>query len=319
MAFKCKIRVSNQALRQVVSPAFTFHFLLASTGKTESYSNYNQTYMQAVNNGTNTTTSANPVKSTTMPSEQSNVDLLSDLDITINHAPLVPEVRPLSSTQTQEDPAAKHDSGEASNEKKTENEEANTRSTVAEDKVENENLQIVWDTWYNDVQPKKDPLGDPAALQKFISEVEKYEKFVDSLLIKTLSGATNLDIKWKEVQEFEVRPSESLSPCKLILPATIIPKRALISGKGERKAIVYSSVSPFLGEQSDGMYSVRYHKGANISGRCCKLHQCFSCNGNHAVDTNIVHCYSNTAARQGGSVLDDDMGTGERDNRMLSI
>ncbi|XP_076670814.1 tyrosine-protein phosphatase non-receptor type protein myopic isoform X1 [Andrena cerasifolii] len=176
-----------------------------STGKTESYNNYNQTYMQAVNNGTNTTTSANPVKSTTKPSEQSNVDLLSDLDITINHAPLVPEVRPLSNTQTQEDPLAKHDSGEVTNEKKTENEEANIQSTVTEDKVENENLQIVWDTWYNDVQPKKDPLGDPAALQKFISEVEKYEKFVDSLLIKTLSGATNLDIKWKEVQEFEER------------------------------------------------------------------------------------------------------------------
>ena len=282
--------------------------------------------MQAVNNGTNTTTSANPVKSTTKPTEQSNVDLLSDLDITINHAPLVPEVRPLGNTLTQEDPAAKQDSSgvQAANEKRAENEEAGTRSTVTtEDKVENENLQIVWDTWYNDVQPKKDPLGDPAALQKFISEVEKYEKFVDSLLVKTLSGATNLDIKWKEVQEFEVRPTESLVPCKLALCPRHYSEACffffLISGKGERKAIVYSSAGPFLGEQSDGVYSVRYHKGANIVGRCCELHQCFSYNGNHAVDTNIVHCHSNTAARQVGSVLDDDMGTGERDNRMLGV
>ncbi|XP_076632683.1 tyrosine-protein phosphatase non-receptor type protein myopic isoform X1 [Colletes latitarsis] len=177
------------------------------TSKTENYTNYNQTYMQAVNNGTNTTTSANPMKSTSKSSEKSNVDLLSDLDITINHAPLVPEVRPLNKTQTQEEPETKDTTDEDNTEKENENEKTSVQSTTTEDKVENEHLQIVWDTWYNDVQPKKDPLGDPAALQKFISEVEKYEKFVDSLLIKTLSGATNLDIKWKEVQEFEERES----------------------------------------------------------------------------------------------------------------
>ncbi|XP_076168588.1 tyrosine-protein phosphatase non-receptor type protein myopic isoform X2 [Ptiloglossa arizonensis] len=179
----------------------------ASTSKNENYNNYNQTYMQAVNNGTNTTTSSNPIKSTTKPAEKSNVDLLSDLDITINHAPLVPEVRPLNKTQTQEESESKGTGNEDDREKEYENEQTNVQSAIAEDKVENEHLQIVWDTWYNDVQPKKDPLGDPVALQKFISEVEKYEKFVDSLLIKTLSGATNLDIKWKEVQEFEERES----------------------------------------------------------------------------------------------------------------
>lgn len=165
--------------------------------------------MQAVNNGTNTTTSANPMKLTTKYEEpKSNVDLLSDLDITINHAPLVPEVRPLSTVQKKEE-AVTGDTVEDDKADKGEQDKPSIKTeqevtALTEDKSDHENLQIVWDTWSNDVQPKKDPLGDPAALQKFINDVEKYEKFVDSLLVKTLSGATNLDIKWKEVQDFEV-------------------------------------------------------------------------------------------------------------------
>ncbi|XP_012529695.1 tyrosine-protein phosphatase non-receptor type 23 [Monomorium pharaonis] len=180
-----------------------------SVTRPENYTNYNQTYMQAVNNGTNTTTSANPMKLTTKSEEpKSNVDLLSDLDITINHAPLVPEVRPLSTVQKKEEPTtsdtAENNKTEKSEQDKSSKIEQEGAASI-EDKSDHENLQIVWDTWYNDVQPKKDPLGEPAALQKFINDVEKYEKFVDSLLVKTLSGATNLDIKWKEVQDFEER------------------------------------------------------------------------------------------------------------------
>lgn len=164
--------------------------------------------MQAVNNGTSTTTSANPMKLTIKSDElKSNVDLLSDLDITINHAPLVPEVRPLSTVQKKEETATSDttENGKVEKSEQDKVQKTETEATIStEDKNDYENLQIVWDTWYNDVQPKKDPLGEPAALQKFINDVEKYEKFVDSLLVKTLSGATNLDIKWKEVQDFEV-------------------------------------------------------------------------------------------------------------------
>lgn len=162
--------------------------------------------MQAVNNGTNTTTSANPMKLTTKSDElKSNVDLLADLDVTINHAPLVPEVRPLSTVQKKEETVANNTAEDDKAEKVEQDKPHKTEQEAStEDKSDHENLQIVWDTWYNDVQPKKDPLGEPAALQKFINDVEKYEKFVDSLLVKTLSGATNLDIKWKEVQDFEV-------------------------------------------------------------------------------------------------------------------
>ncbi|XP_014480302.1 PREDICTED: tyrosine-protein phosphatase non-receptor type 23 [Dinoponera quadriceps] len=182
---------------------------VGSVPRPENHNNYNQTYMQAANNGTNTTTSANPMKLTIKSDEpKSNVDLLSDLDITINHAPLVPEVRPLSTVQKKEE-AATGETAENGKAEKSEQDKAQKTEPEAtastEDKTDHENLQIVWDTWYNDVQPKKDPLGEPVALQKFINDVEKYEKFVDSLLVKTLSGATNLDIKWKEVQDFEER------------------------------------------------------------------------------------------------------------------
>ncbi|XP_015120236.1 tyrosine-protein phosphatase non-receptor type 23 isoform X2 [Diachasma alloeum] len=131
--------------------------------------------------------------------KKSNLDLLADLDITINHAPLVPEI------QTSEMP--KHVKEEKRNEL---NDEASApreeRPFQLDDK--HENLQIVWDTWYNDVQPKRDPLGDPVVLQKFIADIEKYEKFVDSLTVKTLSGSTNLENKWREIREFEERESK---------------------------------------------------------------------------------------------------------------
>lgn len=138
---------------------------------------------------------------------KSNIDLLSDLDVTINHAPLVPEVRPLSTIQKKEEAVVSSNSTEDNKtEKNVESKSPKIEEAAisTEDRNDHDNLQIVWDTWYNDVQPKKDPLGEPAVLQKFINDVEKYEKFVDSLLVKTLSGATNLDIKWKEVQDFEV-------------------------------------------------------------------------------------------------------------------
>lgn len=166
---------------------------------------YSQTYMQASNSQTNTTDSkANPEQQ--VPKEKSNVDLLSDLDITINQAPLVPQVSLTEKVLKENDEKEeKHETPISSENVEFSGKEEKTDDAKAsrlDDK--NENLQIVWDTWYIDVQPKKDPLGDPHLLQKFIIDIEKYEKFVDSLLVKTLSGATNLDIKWKEVQDLEV-------------------------------------------------------------------------------------------------------------------
>lgn len=151
--------------------------------------------MQATNNETNTSSSG--TLQSTEP--KSNVDLLSDLDITINHAPLLPEVQVDKSKDEKDDAKSEVETTENTPELKV----VRKNSTVQTDD-KHDNLQIVWDTWYLDVQPKRDPLAEPTVLQKFIIDIEKYEKFVDSLLVKTLSGATTLDNKWKEIREFEV-------------------------------------------------------------------------------------------------------------------
>ncbi|XP_012273301.1 tyrosine-protein phosphatase non-receptor type 23 [Orussus abietinus] len=175
-------------------------------------SGLNQTYMQASNNETNTTSSApekaeDSEESTKATKPKSNVDLLSDLDVTINHAPLVPEV------QSNEKPRKQVENGNVvpGENVSQRNEEKEPGTTAIKTEDRSENLQIVWDTWYLDVQPKKDPLGDPVVLQKFAKDIEKYEKFVDGLLVKTLSGATNLDIKWKEVHDFQEREDKKQS------------------------------------------------------------------------------------------------------------
>lgn len=166
--------------------------------------------MQATNNATNTTTSPAVEKVEAQPGKpKSNVDLLADLEFSINHAPLVPEVNPTVKIDGESESIAGDEILQPKPSQKSDNdgndkEKAKTQVEVkSEDRMEN--LQIVWDTWYNDVQPKNDPLGDPQVLQKFTYDVEKYEKFVDGLLTKTLSGATTLEIKWKEVRDFQVR------------------------------------------------------------------------------------------------------------------
>ncbi|XP_033207497.1 tyrosine-protein phosphatase non-receptor type 23 isoform X2 [Belonocnema kinseyi] len=164
--------------------------------------NANQPYMQATNNETNNSSSG-PFPST---EPKSNVDLLSDLDITINHAPLLPEVQVDKGKDEKDDVKSEVETTEETAEVKV----VRKNSTVQTDD-KNDNLQIVWDTWYLDVQPKRDPLAEPTVLQKFVIDIEKYEKFIDSLLVKTLSGATTLDNKWKEVREFEEREEKKQS------------------------------------------------------------------------------------------------------------
>lgn len=149
-------------------------------------------------------TETNTAKNRAVIEQKSNVDLLSDLDITINHAPLLPEVSIVKDEN--EEVKSELKSLEVNQEKTIPTARNDTKLSSIDDKTEN--LQIVWDTWYLDVQPKKDPLGEPTILQKFLIDLEKYEKFVDSLLIITLSGAKNIDIKWKEVKEFEDREAK---------------------------------------------------------------------------------------------------------------
>lgn len=60
-------------------------------------------------------------------------------------------------------------------------------------------------------EPVKDPLDDPSVRSKFVAEVEKYEKFVDGLVRKSLNGTTPLDQKWKEFIDTQDKESRKLS------------------------------------------------------------------------------------------------------------
>ncbi|XP_055533738.1 tyrosine-protein phosphatase non-receptor type 23 isoform X2 [Wyeomyia smithii] len=55
------------------------------------------------------------------------------------------------------------------------------------------------------VQPARDPFEDQATLKWFHKEVERLEKFIDTLNVKTLNGTTPLDGKWKELQDMLVK------------------------------------------------------------------------------------------------------------------
>ncbi|XP_055621226.1 tyrosine-protein phosphatase non-receptor type 23 isoform X2 [Toxorhynchites rutilus septentrionalis] len=55
------------------------------------------------------------------------------------------------------------------------------------------------------VQPVRDPFEDQSTLKWFHKEVERLEKFIDSLNVKTLNGTTPLDGKWKELQDLLVK------------------------------------------------------------------------------------------------------------------
>ncbi|GFY45174.1 tyrosine-protein phosphatase non-receptor type 23 [Trichonephila inaurata madagascariensis] len=60
-------------------------------------------------------------------------------------------------------------------------------------------------------EPVKDPLDDPSVRSKFVAEVEKYEKFVEGLVRKSLNGTTPLDQKWKEFIDTQDKESRKLS------------------------------------------------------------------------------------------------------------
>lgn len=65
--------------------------------------------------------------------------------------------------------------------------------------------------------PQRDFIQNPDISKQFLQEVEKFEKFVDLLVTKTLNGPTTLDLKWKEIQDNQEieqqRKSISIARC----------------------------------------------------------------------------------------------------------
>ncbi|KAJ8943850.1 hypothetical protein NQ314_009620 [Rhamnusium bicolor] len=121
-----------------------------------------------------------------MTTKESNVDLLSGLDFTISQAPLIPQQKVLPKSEESDVKPASSESKVSLTKK---------ASMVKEEKalpeIKRLNVKIL---------PSK-PLNNNDVKNLFNQEVEKYEKYVETLTNKTLSGPTNLDIKWKEIQD----------------------------------------------------------------------------------------------------------------------
>ncbi|XP_060518621.1 tyrosine-protein phosphatase non-receptor type 23 isoform X2 [Cylas formicarius] len=103
--------------------------------------------------------------------KQSNVDLLSGLDFSVNQIPLTP------SSATPRVPK-----------------ETEKIAPVPESKVVAKKDSV------HKILPSK-ALGNADAKALFRQELDRYEKYVETLTAKTLGGPTTLDAKWKEVQD----------------------------------------------------------------------------------------------------------------------
>ncbi|XP_034230470.1 tyrosine-protein phosphatase non-receptor type 23 isoform X2 [Thrips palmi] len=203
--------------------------IMESTGSNQSSYAGNQQnyttqgmYMQArmPNSDSYTTDTPNPSRSSHSEDLSSNIDLLAGLDFSINQQPLVPQLQ-LSKTPSEgkdfapvtELPVSKQPA---------ENNVVSTlpmKSPVSDEKPETlmdsmAALQVASDQnvkTQTQKFPVIDPFQDKDYLHQFTQEVEKYEKFVEGLTLKTLNGPTPLDIKWKEITELQERDSHRRS------------------------------------------------------------------------------------------------------------
>lgn len=125
-----------------------------------------------------------------IPETQSNVDLLAGLDFSVSQEPLLPQPSStsLDAKAEKEVPKAKSDSHTSVASKQS-------VSNVAERPVVKRSDVKLLEV------PKRNLLENSETFKLFVQEVEKYEKFVDLLTTKTLSGPTTLDLKWKEIQD----------------------------------------------------------------------------------------------------------------------
>nr|CAD7405110.1 unnamed protein product [Timema poppensis] len=209
------------------------------------------TYMQAGDpNSTTTTysqkgaspysssTSAEGAESSTEPS--SNLDLLAGLDFSVNQAPLVPQqpakanlvespVKQTVVTQAVTAPTSfspkKSSQNSVSSPKLSPPLEQSTSVTDLKPQETNSSEKHNGDISNLMVSPSdgnkeskltlkvfgKDLYTDPEALNQFVQEVEKFEKFVEGLTTKTLNGPTPLDMKWKELLDFQEKDAHKHS------------------------------------------------------------------------------------------------------------
>ncbi|EFA03751.2 tyrosine-protein phosphatase non-receptor type 23 [Tribolium castaneum] len=140
-------------------------------GQNQTYPTYGSGYNYATPSPQTSDTSI------TATTKESNIDLLTGLDFTVNQAPLIPQQKP-------SDPEIKPP-------QKTETPVKQPTKVVKNEEEPPKIERVV----------NRKPLNNSEVKKLFGSEIDKFEKFVDVLTNKTLSGPTNLDLKWKEIQD----------------------------------------------------------------------------------------------------------------------
>ncbi|GBP56767.1 Tyrosine-protein phosphatase non-receptor type 23, partial [Eumeta japonica] len=171
---------------QDTSPVTTAKETVTETNTT------NTQVVSAVTNETVDTTTASAPKAEPLPSETkaepTAFDLLSDIDFTVNQAPLMPEIKvPPASESTIKRPIVS---------------EPILKSIPKPQEVVIER------------PAKRDLFSDPILLNEFTQEIKKLQNHVDSLTNKMPNGLTLLDTKWKTFQDLQTK--ENMNRTKTI-------------------------------------------------------------------------------------------------------
>ncbi|XP_030747813.1 tyrosine-protein phosphatase non-receptor type 23 [Sitophilus oryzae] len=175
-----------------VSQAVTSNVNSSAATTPANYSNYGSVYgySQANYPATVTTVSyTNPTMTAqTTSNKDSNIDLLSGLDFSVSQIPTLTPQQNVSQEKLKEpQPDTKSVAPSI---------EIKQQTPVVQVKEENAKKEVVR------VLPTK-PLNNSEVKSLFNQELEKYEKYVETLTTKTLSGPTTLDVKWKEIQDWQ--------------------------------------------------------------------------------------------------------------------
>jgi tyrosine-protein phosphatase non-receptor type 23 len=120
--------------------------------------------------------------------KESNIDLLTGLDFTVNQAPLIPQQNP--SVPDAKKPVQKSETPKP------------VKIVQSKEEVSAPKMEKVIN---------RKPLNNSDVKKLFGQEIDKFEKFVDVLTNKTLSGPTNLDLKWKEIQDKQEGEKKAIS------------------------------------------------------------------------------------------------------------
>lgn len=181
-------------------------------------------YMQASNNNMTVTYSQQhngrslSSSSSEDTKESSNVDLLAGLDFSVSQAPLEPQPMIVKEKEPEKPPSGKPATSVAADiveEKLAALSVSQPTTTVGASSAVRMSPEIKSSSQETVVTEKgtkektvpKDPFSDTEVLNQFVQEVEKFEKFVEGLTVKTLNGPTPLDIKWKELLDIQEKDS----------------------------------------------------------------------------------------------------------------